>query len=177
MVETSAERDKRRRVPERWGGRGPVPTDAAVGSALARVVEERSGGVRTWLWTSHHHQPEWPRESRVEIMVAAQRPCPARSGEAEQVGEEARREGRREKEGERAAASVPERERSLVASVPEMDRVGGWTHVGGWIASGATTVTTDGRDRLKAERQNGRTRGRQTTIAYLISSTDIDIIR
>jgi hypothetical protein len=54
-------------------------------------------------------------------MVVAQRPCPARSGETEQVGEEARREGQREREGERAAASVPERERLLVASVPERE--------------------------------------------------------
>jgi hypothetical protein len=153
MVEASAEQDKRRRVPERWGGRGPVPTDAAVGAALARVVEERSGGVRTWLWTSHHHQPEWPRASRVEIMVAAQRPCPARSGETEQVGEEARREGRREREGERAVASVPERERLLVASVPEREDTRG--RMDRERLARATTVT---RTIEIDQRQNGRTR-------------------
>jgi hypothetical protein len=91
--------------------------------------------------------------SRVEIMVAAQRPCPARSGEAEQVGEEARREGQREREGERAAASVPERERLLVASVPEReDTRGRMDH------KRSNYRDTDGRDRLKAEQQNERGR-------------------
>jgi hypothetical protein len=38
----------------------------------------------------------------------------------------------------------------------------------------AQTIETDGPDRWEAERQN---EGRQTTIAYLISSRDYDVVR
>jgi hypothetical protein len=69
--------------------------------------------------------------------------------------EEARREERREREGERATTSVPEKERLLVAIVGGRER-------SRWIASGYRA--TDGPDQLKAERQ--------TTLTFLISSID-----
>jgi hypothetical protein len=37
-------------IPKRWGERGPVPADAAVGAALPRAVEKRGGRVGTGLW-------------------------------------------------------------------------------------------------------------------------------
>jgi uncharacterized membrane protein YsdA (DUF1294 family) len=65
--------------------------------------------------------------------------------------------------------AVPERERLLVAIV------GGHTGAqadGSRVAGAGGYRATDGPDRLKAERQNGRTAERQTTLTFLISSID-----
>jgi hypothetical protein len=94
----------------------------------------------------------------VEIMVAAQRPCPARSGEglgtARQRGRSETRGTEREGGGEGGGVSSSEGEVARRYRGRTRERR---AQADGSRAAGADGYrATDGADRLKAERQNGR---------------------
>jgi hypothetical protein len=108
----------------------------------------------------------------VEIMVAAQRPCPARSGEAEQVGDgEAVRKKRDERDGERGRGRGRRRrfQRGRGCSWLSWEDTGAES-AGGWIASGwRGRLPCHGRSRSIKD----RTAERHTTLTFLISSIDL----
>jgi hypothetical protein len=134
----ACQRLERGRRVQSWMDRSEGAQGAPIsdgGMAAARARKGRAG--------------EWPRASRVETMVAAQRPCSARSGEAEQVGDcECETRGT-DREGGGEGGGVGSRGEVARGRLSWEDG-----SANGWIASGYRA--TDGPDQLTAERQNGR---------------------